>query len=89
MIRKSNSKNKGFFYYGTKLGNMVKLSQEMRHYKCREGGEIFIESQTGTGKTTFVLDVLVPYAMEKGREVLFLSNRFLLKEQIKAKVAKK
>lgn len=59
------------------------------NYKFWEGGEIFIESQTGTGKTTFVLDVLVPYAMEKGREVLFLSNRFLLKEQIKAKVAKK
>ena len=57
-------------------------------YKLWEGGEVFIESQTGSGKTTFVLDVLVPYAMEKGKEVLFLSNRYLLKEQIKAKVAR-
>lgn len=58
-------------------------------FKLWEGGEVFIEAQTGTGKTTFVLDVLVPYAMERRKEVLFLSNRFLLKEQIKAKVAKK
>lgn len=58
-------------------------------YKSWEGGEIFIESQTGTGKTTFVLDVLVPYAMEREKEVLFFSNRFLLKEQIKAKIARK
>lgn len=58
-------------------------------YKYWEGGEIFLEAQTGTGKTSFVLDVLVPYAMEKGKEVLFLSNRFLLKKQIKCKVARK
>lgn len=65
--------------------------QEMIHseYKYWEGGEIFLEAQTGTGKTTFVLDTLVPYAMERGKEVLLLSNRFLLKEQIKSKVARK
>lgn len=64
-----------------------KIGENYRYWK---GGEsVFIEAQTGTGKTTFVLEQLVPYATEKGQEVLFLSNRFLLKEQVKIKTAEK
>ena len=50
---------------------------------------IFIEAPTGSGKTTFVLQCLVPKALQEKKEVLFLSNRYLLKEQVKANVAKK
>lgn len=48
---------------------------------------VFISAPTGYGKTTFVLNCLLPQAKKSGKEVLFLSNRYLLKEQIKVKVA--
>lgn len=48
---------------------------------------IFIQAGTGTGKTTFILEKLLFYAKNEGERILFLSNRTLLKEQIKAKVA--
>lgn len=53
-----------------------------------QGESVFISAPTGTGKTTFVLESLVENAKAEGREVLFLSNRYLLKEQIKTKIAK-
>lgn len=49
---------------------------------------VFLEAPTGSGKTTFVLDALVPYARQNGKEVLFITNRTLLKEQLKVKVAR-
>lgn len=58
-----------------------------KDYKDWIGGEIiFIEAPTGSGKTTFVLDVLVEEAMRGGQEVLYITNRYLLKEQIKRKL---
>ncbi len=44
--------------------------------------KIFIESPTGTGKTTFILKKLLPFAMENNDTVLYLSNRNALREQI-------
>lgn len=44
--------------------------------------KIFIESATGTGKTTFILNKLFPYASKKGYNILYLSNRTALKEQL-------
>ena len=56
-------------------------------YKEWKGGEsIFIEAPTGSGKTTFVLNELVNEAMRGGQEVLYVSNRYLLKEQVKKKM---
>lgn len=56
-------------------------------YKMWKGGDsIFIKAPTGTGKTTFVLNQLLKEAKKDGREVLYLNNRFLLKEQVKSKV---
>lgn len=56
-------------------------------YRWQGGESVFISAPTGFGKTSYVLNCLVPDAMKDGKEVLFLSNRFLLKEQIKAKIA--
>lgn len=53
----------------------------------RGGDSVFVETPTGTGKTTFILERLWPYFKSQGGEVLYLSNRFLLKEQIKVKIA--
>lgn len=55
----------------------------------KNGESVFINAPTGTGKTTFVLTQLMQKAQEEGKEVLFLSNRYLLKEQIKMKIAQK
>lgn len=49
--------------------------------------DVFVETPTGSGKTTFVLEVLSQYAMEAGKEVLLLVNRKILKRQIKKELA--
>lgn len=49
---------------------------------------VFLEAPTGSGKTTFVLEELVPYARQQGKEVLLITNRTILKEQIKVNLAK-
>ena len=43
---------------------------------------VFIESPTGTGKTTFILRKLCRHAAEEGRRILYLGNRVALKEQM-------
>lgn len=59
-------------------------------YKMWKAGEyVFINAPTGTGKTTFVINELMEYAKENEQEVLYISNRFLLKEQIKMKILKR
>ena len=45
---------------------------------------IFINSGTGTGKTTFVLEKLLPFAYENKKRILFLCNRKSLQRQVEA-----
>lgn len=47
-----------------------------------DSSHVFIESATGTGKTSFVLDKLLPYAIENNRSILYVSNRTALLEQV-------
>lgn len=63
------------------------IQNDFKSWRGRD--TIFIESQTGSGKTTFILETLLPYVKSKGKEILYLSNRTLLNEQIKAKIAEK
>lgn len=42
---------------------------------------ILINAPTGAGKTTFILDELVPFAQKRGRSILLLSNRHALNMQ--------
>ena len=42
---------------------------------------VFIEAPTGTGKTSFVYDSLIQYALSQGKTVLLVSNRIALNEQ--------
>lgn len=66
------------------------LENFIKNFRLWKGDEsVFIEAPTGIGKTSLVLNQLVPDAMKDQREVLFLSNRYLLKEQIKYSVAKR
>ena len=56
-------------------------------YKSWQKGNIGIKSGTNTGKTTFICNVLIPWCKENNKTVLYLTNRILLNEQIKAKIS--
>ena len=43
---------------------------------------VIISAPTGSGKTTFILEVLYPYAVSRKLRILYLVNRKVLKEQI-------
>ena len=50
--------------------------------------QVFIQSETGTGKTSFILNVLLPYAEKNKRHILYLCNRTALEAQIKNELTK-
>lgn len=43
---------------------------------------IFISAPTGSGKTTFILNTLLPYLADEEQRVLYLVNRRILKSQL-------
>lgn len=55
----------------------------------RKASRIFIESPTGTGKSSFVLDILFRFAAENRRNVLYLTNRSALGQQVRNAAARK
>lgn len=50
-------------------------------YKGWKNEFIGISGGTGSGKTSFCLNVLAPWAGEQGKKMLYLSNRTVLKKQ--------
>lgn len=48
----------------------------------KKGDIILIHAQTGTGKTYFILNVLLPYIASQKKQLLYLSNRSALRDQI-------
>ena len=48
----------------------------------KSGDNIIISFPTGTGKTYFVLNVLVPYAKKLNKKIVMFCNRVALYEQI-------
>ena len=49
--------------------------------KWKLGDRILIHSQTGTGKSQFIKDILYEYCKRGDKKILLLSNRNLLKNQ--------
>ncbi|MDE6662081.1 MAG: DEAD/DEAH box helicase family protein [Lachnospiraceae bacterium] len=43
---------------------------------------IFIDAPTGSGKTTFILEILLPFLCHKNEKLLYLVNRRILKKQL-------
>ena len=60
------------------ISDIIDLS-EIR--KWQSGDRILIHSQTGTGKSQFIKDVLYEYCKRSDKNILLLSNRNLLKSQ--------
>ena len=59
------------------------------NYKEWKPGDIIIlDAGTGTGKTTFCIDILGKYARATNRSILYLSNRTKLKEDIDKRIIK-
>lgn len=56
---------------------------EVQVLKWRQDTPILISSQTGTGKSTFILKTLCPILRARGRQVLILCSRIALKKQYK------
>lgn len=62
---------------------------KQEYQKWNVGDCIFLQAPTGAGKTTFILKEFLPFVKSLNMEMLYLSNRFLLKEQIKQEIAEK
>ena len=55
--------------------------------KWDERACIFIDAPTGSGKTTFILETLLPYFCKKDKRILYLVNRRILKKQLEDKIS--
>ena len=55
-------------------------------YKQWENESVFFDAGTGTGKSTFIFDVMIPYAKKQGKNLLFLTNRKPLYESFKERI---
>ena len=53
------------------------------------GDKYMINAPTGSGKTTFIIDVLLPYAIQNNRKILYLCNRKTLRDQILSRIGDK
>ncbi len=59
-----------------------------RYVNWQPGEVIFINAQTGTGKTYFILHHLLEYAAENHIVIFYLVNRKILKDQILEEIGK-
>lgn len=57
------------------------LENDFRDWNHRHA--ILISAQTGRGKNHFIMDRLIPYALETNQEVFIFSNRVALSTQQK------
>lgn len=64
-----------------------KFKKDNKNALGTDASLVYIEAPTGSGKTYFILKKLLPYAIEKGRSILFLSNRNILLKQIREEVS--
>ena len=54
----------------------------------KKGSPVFIDAPTGTRKTTFIYEKIIPHAIANGKNVLLISNRIALNLQQKEKIIK-
>ena len=57
--------------------------------KWKSGQNVLISTSTGSGKTWFVLNCLLPYAKAQGKHVVYYCNRRILSMQVQASAQRK
>ncbi|RHC12131.1 hypothetical protein DW856_19295 [Roseburia intestinalis] len=62
-----------------------KIGEEYKQWS--NYNKIFISAPTGSGKTYFILNVLLPFACSQNRKILFLVNRKILKLQLEKEIS--
>lgn len=70
--------------YYDELPLIKTIQDEYKQYKA--GDLIFIGAGCGTGKTSFIIEILSIFAAENNKKVLFLSNRSELNDEIYKKI---
>lgn len=55
------------------------IGEKYRQWKTKD--MVIISTPTGSGKTTFISQVLLPYATERNEKIIYICNRRALKEQ--------
>lgn len=63
-----------------------KIGDEYKSWKPYD--RVYISSPTGTGKTYFILEVLLKYVCQQRKKILYLVNRRILKEQLETELSK-
>ena len=53
------------------------------------GDKYMVNAPTGSGKTSFIIDTLFPYAIKNGRKILYLCNRKTLRDQFLSRIGDK
>lgn len=71
------------------MNNTVTDTIGEEYQKWKPNDKIFISSSTGTGKTYFILNVLLPYAYQTEKQILYLVNRRILKQQLERELSEK
>ena len=80
--------NQGFCLITPDDSNVCKaLEESFKSWSCRS--PVFIDSSTGSGKSTFVLEYLAPFVKNNGNRMLVVSNRIALSSQYKRLYLKK
>lgn len=59
------------------------------YMQWKPGEKVFINTCTGSGKTTFVLNTLLPYAARSNQYIVLLVNRALLESQVNEMIHQK
>lgn len=67
--------------------NLMEAVEEIREDN-RRFAWILLKAGTGQGKTSAIIEDLLPYAMERGERILYLVNRKALKIEIRQRIKK-
>lgn len=78
-------------YKCTKIPSRISVSDHLGQIlpSLAPDTPILLQAGTGAGKTTAILDVLVPYALKEGKRVCFVSSRCAINLQTKRRLAQK
>lgn len=69
--------------------NYVSEMINNEYWNWKQYKAIFINTPTGSGKTTFIIEELLQYVIKNNKRMLYLVNRKMLKEQLIKEISEK